>query len=44
MNISQAAPVTYFLLRLVTGLLFFQPRAMKLFGWFGGMRGGGTRP
>ena len=44
MNISQAAPVTYFLLRLVTGLLFFQPGAMKLFGWFGGMPGGGTPP
>ena len=44
MNISQAAPVTYFLLRLVTGLLFFQAGAMKHFGWFGGMPGGGTPP
>ena len=44
MNISQAAHVTYFLLRLVTGLLFFQAGAMKLFGWFGGMPGGGTPP
>jgi uncharacterized membrane protein YphA (DoxX/SURF4 family) len=44
MNISQAAHVTYLLLRLVTGLLFFQAGAMKLFGWFGGMPGGGTPP
>ena len=44
MNISQAAHVTYLLLRLVTGLLFFQAGAMKLFGWFGGMPNDSTPP
>ena len=32
------------LLRLVAGLLFFQAGAMKLFGWYGGIPGGGTVP
>lgn len=31
-------------LRLVAGLVLFQAGAMKLFGWYGGMPGGGTVP
>jgi uncharacterized membrane protein YphA (DoxX/SURF4 family) len=38
-NMNNAVEVTYFLLRIVSGLLFFQAGAMKLFGWFGGMPG-----
>jgi hypothetical protein len=41
---NKAVQLTYSLLRVVTGLLFFQAGAMKLFGWFGGMPGGGTPP
>ena len=39
MNAKRAVPVTYFLLRVVAGLLFFQVGSMKLLGWFGGMPG-----
>jgi putative oxidoreductase len=42
MNRTRAVQVSYFLLRVVAGLLFFQVGSMKLFGWFGGMPGGGT--
>jgi putative oxidoreductase len=42
MNRERAIQFTYFLLRVVAGLLIFQPGAMKLFGWFGGMPGGAT--
>ena len=42
MNMNRAAQVTYFLLRVVAGLLFFQAGGMILFGWFGGMPGGQT--
>lgn len=41
---KRAVQVSFFLLRVVAGLLFFQAGAMKLFGWFGGMPGGGTPP
>ena len=46
MNRKQAVQVTYVLLRVVAGLLFFQAGGMKLFGWFGGMPGhpGSTAP
>ena len=44
MNWNRAVQVTSFLLRVVAGLLFFQAGGMKLFGWFGGMPGGGTAP
>jgi putative oxidoreductase len=46
MNLNRASEVTYLLLRVVTGLLFFQVGAMKLFGWYGGMPGqaGATAP
>ena len=39
MNMNRAAQVTYFLLRVVAGLLFFQAGSMKMLGWFGGMPG-----
>ena len=45
MNWEPARNVTYFLFRVVTGLLFFQAGSLKLLGWFGGMpNGGGTAP
>ncbi|MBI3449857.1 MAG: DoxX family protein [Acidobacteria bacterium] len=47
MTTNRAAPIAYFLLRLVAGLLFFQAGSMKFLGWFGGMPGGppgGTAP
>jgi putative oxidoreductase len=34
---ERAKSVTYFLLRIVTGLLFLQAGGMKLFDWFGGI-------
>ena len=34
---DRAKQVTYFLLRVVAGLLFFQAGTTKLFGWFGGI-------
>lgn len=36
---NKAVQVTYFLLRVVAGLLFFQAGSMKVLGWFGGMPG-----
>jgi putative oxidoreductase len=39
MNMSRAVQVTYFLLRVVAGFLFFQSGGLILFGWFGGMPG-----
>ena len=43
---DRAIQVTYLLLRVVAGLLFFQAGALLLFGWFGGMPGhpGSTAP
>ncbi len=40
MNMSRVAPITYFLLRVVSGFLFWQAGSVILFGWFGGMPGG----
>ena len=37
MNIKRAVQITYFLLRIVTGLLFIQFGGLILFGWFGGI-------
>jgi putative oxidoreductase len=37
MNMSRAAQVAYFLLRVVSGFLFCQAGGLILFGWFGGM-------
>ena len=39
MNRERAVQLTYFLLRVVAGLLFFQAGGLILFGWFGGMPG-----
>ncbi len=44
MNQERMVQISYFLLRVVAGLLFYQAGGMKLFGWFGGMPGGGTAP
>ena len=37
MNRNRAVQITYCLLRVVAGLLFFQAGGMKLFAWFGGI-------
>ena len=37
MDKNLAVRVTYFLLRVVSGLLFMQAGGMKLFDWFGGV-------
>jgi len=37
MNMDRAKQVTFFLLRIVAGLLFLQAGGMKLFDWFGGI-------
>jgi putative oxidoreductase len=37
MNRNRAVQITYFLFRVVAGLLFLQAGSLKLFGWFGGM-------
>lgn len=46
MSPSRAVQVTYFLLRIVAGLLFFQAGSTKVLGWFGGVPGvpGGVPP
>ncbi len=44
MNRDLALRVSWFLLRVFAGLLFFQPGAMIVLGWFGGMPGGATAP
>lgn len=36
-NRERALQVSYFFLRVVSGLLFLQAGGLKLFGWFGGM-------
>jgi putative oxidoreductase len=37
MNMERAKQLTFFLLRVVAGLLFLQAGGMKLFDWFGGI-------
>lgn len=44
MDRDRLIQITFFLLRVVAGLLFLQVGGMKLFGWFGGMPGGGSLP
>jgi putative oxidoreductase len=44
MNMNKASQIAYFLLRIVSGWMFLQSGATKLFGWFGGMPGGATAP
>lgn len=39
MNGNRAVQATYFLLRVMAGLLFCQAGSLILFGWFGGMPG-----
>ena len=44
-NMDGAVRITYFLLRIVAGLLFIQTGGLILFGWFGGIPGQpGTPP
>ena len=43
-KMNQAAQVTYLLLRIVAGFLFFQAGAAILFGSFGGVPGGQKPP
>ena len=42
MNKERAIKISYLLLRVVAGFMFFQAGGLKLFGWYGGMPGGGT--
>ena len=45
MNMDRAVRITYFLLRIVAGLLFIQTGGLILFGWLGGIPGQpGTPP
>jgi putative oxidoreductase len=44
MNMMRIERITWFALRVVVGLLFMQAGGTKLFGWLGGMPGGGTPP
>lgn len=37
MNMDRAKQITFFLLRVVSGLLFLQAGGMKMFDWFGGV-------
>ena len=37
MNMEQARRIAWFLLRVVSGLLFLQAGGMKMFDWFGGV-------
>ena len=45
-NMGRAVQITYFLLRIVVGFLFFLAGSVKVFGWFGGVPGipGGVPP
>ena len=44
MNRERAVTISWFLLRVVVGLMFFQAGALKWFGWFGGMPGSNGAP
>ncbi|MBI4178131.1 DoxX family protein [bacterium] len=37
MNMNRAREIAFFLLRVVSGLLFLQAGGMKIFDWFGGV-------
>jgi putative oxidoreductase len=43
-NRAQAIQLTVFLLRIASGIMFLEAGGMKLFGWFGGVPGGGAVP
>jgi len=42
MSRDRVADTALLLLRVVAGWMFFQSGSIKLFGWWGGMPGGGT--
>jgi putative oxidoreductase len=42
MNQQRVTDIAFLALRAVAGLLFFQAGSVKLFGWYGGLPGGGT--
>lgn len=44
MKPNRFVEVAYFLLRVVSGLLFFQAGSMNFLGWFGGMPGSNGQP
>jgi putative oxidoreductase len=44
MSRDRAIRVSYLLLRVVAGLLYFQAGCLIVLGWFGGMPGGATAP
>ena len=44
MNKDLAVKLTYFLLRVVVGLMFLQHGSATIFGWFGGAPGGAAPP
>jgi putative oxidoreductase len=44
MNRERAVQISYFLLRVVAGWLFFQAGCVILLGWFGGMPAGSPAP
>jgi putative oxidoreductase len=46
MNKNRAVQVTFFLLRVIAGMMFCQAGTTKFFGWFGGFMGhpGSTAP
>ena len=44
MNTNRFVPFTVFLLRIAASIVLVLPGTMKLFGWFGGMPGGGPLP
>ena len=44
MNSNGYAKLTWFLLRIVTGFLFFQHGSATLLGWFGGLPAGVSTP
>ncbi len=44
MNKNKLVEVTVFLLRIVAAIIFIENGGLKLFGWFGGMPGGGPLP
>ena len=44
MNRERALTISWFLLRVVAGLMFFQVGGLTWFGWFGGMPGANGAP
>ncbi len=44
MHKEKLVQIAAFLLRVVAGIVFIENGGLKLFGWFGGMPGGGPLP